>query len=307
MGGSIPDHSVKRGKITIFACKVKTIRNINVDNLVQQYNDLQDERNSTSPIVRAVQQIFGALAGGQLRFGALTTYQHSWFLCRPPEDPGCSMVSSRVDYSSTNSSIIQCLVFVLNLALGDHHSPLPPEINYDYVEDGVCIEDDYSDSDSSNRTYKPPSNLSSHPVGCRTTRSSLRLQQFNWNSYRLMDMLGSGRNGTVFEGYFRGEIVAIKICDILRKPAYEKEMLAEVEVYSSLLMLQGKVIPELKGVGYSPSELLVFIETIHLPPIPGLTISHAIQSPPCTPLRTGIMSLVISCTHYHIPPTCVDG
>lgn len=40
--------------------------------------------------------------------------------------------------------------------------------------------------------------------------------------------------GTVFGGNFRNERVAIQICDILRKPAYEKEMLAEADILATL-------------------------------------------------------------------------
>lgn len=69
---------------------------------------------------------------------------------------------------------------------------------------------------------------------------------------------GSGPSGrtTVFVAISG---VAIQICDILRKPAYEKVMLVEVEVYSSLLRLQGRVILELKGVGYTSSGLFVLM------------------------------------------------
>ena len=51
-------------------------------------------------------------------------------------------------------------------------------------------------------------------------------------------------------------------------------------------------------------DTLQYIEAIQLPPIPGypgLTISHAIQSPPCTPLSTGNMSLILSCTTITSP------
>ena len=66
---------------------------------------------------------------------------------------------------------------------------------------------------------------------------------------------GSGPSGrTVFRAISG---VAIQICDILRKPGYEKEMLVKVEVYSLLLRLQGRVILELKGVGYTSSGLFV--------------------------------------------------
>lgn len=58
---------------------------------------------------------FEALVECKLRFGALTTYEHSWFLYRPPEDPGYLMLLSCVGYSSTNPSITRCLVYVLNL------------------------------------------------------------------------------------------------------------------------------------------------------------------------------------------------
>ena len=49
---------------------------------------------------------------------------------------------------------------------------------------------------------------------------------------------------------------------------------------------------------------VMIIEAIQIPPIsryllPGLTISYAIQSPPCTPLSTGNMSFILM-YNYHI-------
>jgi serine/threonine protein kinase len=72
-------------------------------------------------------------------------------------------------------------------------------------------------------------------------------------------VLGEGRCGKVFEGTLRGERVAIKLCDLWQHPELHDEMLREAGVYVELGKLQGRGIPELKGVGYTAGGLLALM------------------------------------------------
>ena len=64
------------------------------------------------------------------------------------------------------------------------------------------------------------------------------------------DILGEERSGTVFQADWRGQTVAVKICDLHKQPQNEEEVLTEVAVYNTLKTLQGHCIPQLKIAGY---------------------------------------------------------
>jgi hypothetical protein len=57
------------------------------------------------------------------------------------------------------------------------------------------------------------------------------LELFDWDSFRVLDVLGYGRSGKVFKAILRRETVALKICDLWQHPVYEEELINEVEVY----------------------------------------------------------------------------
>lgn len=85
-----PDHCVMKNNIILFFVEIKTKWNINCEDIVGTYNndDLQEEP-SFIPIVQAVQQVFGYLGEGKLRYGVLSTYEKMWFLYRPSDNLGC--------------------------------------------------------------------------------------------------------------------------------------------------------------------------------------------------------------------------
>jgi serine/threonine protein kinase len=83
----------------------------------------------------------------------------------------------------------------------------------------------------------------------------------------MIDVLGTGCCGTVFRAVFRGEEVAVKLCDLWQHPDYEKEMLTEAKAYMCLEQLQGCTIPKLKGVGYTAGGLFAIVTEIAGSPI----------------------------------------
>jgi serine/threonine protein kinase len=90
----------------------------------------------------------------------------------------------------------------------------------------------------------------------------MRLEFFDWDSFRVLDTLGTGRSGAVFKASLHGELVALKVCDLWQHPDYKEELLNEVEVYHALTDLQGQCIPRLKGAGYTAGGLFVIATEI---------------------------------------------
>ena len=69
--------------------------------------------------------------------------------------------------------------------------------------------------------------------------------------------LGRGRSGTIFKTTLRGEVVALKICNLWQHPQYEREMINEVAIYRAFEDQQGLWVPRLKGAGYTAGGLFV--------------------------------------------------
>jgi serine/threonine protein kinase len=167
-------------------------------------------------------------------------------------------------------------------------SPSPPQSPPRTLENNESLEEKDEDEDS---TYQPPKGSSSgsgrggqgsgrgdagRRGGSSNTRKrnqrntrgkrgapgnkqlnrELKLEKFDWDSFEVVDVLGEGRCGKVFEGILRGERVAIKLCDLWQHPEFHEEML---RVYVELGKLQGHGIPELKGVGYTAGGLFALM------------------------------------------------
>ncbi|RUS26934.1 hypothetical protein BC938DRAFT_483916, partial [Jimgerdemannia flammicorona] len=104
-------------------------------------------------------------------------------------------------------------------------------------------------------------------AGNEQSKGVLRLEDFGWDSFDVIDVLGNGRCGTVFKAVLRGEEVALKLCDLWQCPGYEEEMLTEAKTYMALEQLQGRTIPKLKGAGYTAGGLFAIATEIMGSPI----------------------------------------
>ncbi|KAG0307767.1 hypothetical protein BGZ98_009839 [Dissophora globulifera] len=92
------------------------------------------------------------------------------------------------------------------------------------------------------------------------TNGVVRLDEF-----KLQEVLGEGRSGRVFQAQWRGELVALKTCDLWQNPEYEEEMLAEVAAYKTLAPRQGDCIPRFKIGGYDGGIYAIVTEIVGSP------------------------------------------
>ena len=205
------------------------------DLVAATYAQNHTERHAKIPSPMSLRRIFGYLSHNNLQFGALTTYDNTWFLYRPRENPGQLCVSPPIQYNNQEPTLLQCLFYLISRARDDHKCgsapPSPP---------------------------LPPPSRSSNGEEEHTP-----LEFFDWGSFRILDVLGTGRSGTVLEAILHGEKVALKICDLWTYPDCEKELLNEVKVYHALKDLQGYCIPRLKGAGYTAG-VTIYESTIEL-------------------------------------------
>lgn len=224
-----PDFILIDGDRLILVVEVKTKWALSVDDIVEMYQDnlkdLAKHRASPVSVIDQIKQIYGYMGHNKLQYGVLSTYERTWFLRRPQDNPGTLFISEVVMNTVTNPTLLQCLVCIMSLARHNPNSSSPPASPLPPVDDE---RDDDGDS-----------------------KGILRLEDFGWDSFDVIDVLGNGRCGTVFKAVLRGEKVAFKLCDLWQYPEYEKEMLTEVKTYMSLEQLQGRTIPKLKGAGYT--------------------------------------------------------
>jgi hypothetical protein len=77
------------------------------------------------PLSRRWSRFSGIWGGGNLQFGAMPTYDYTWFLKRPKDNPDCLQVSNEIANSSIGPSVLKCYVYAISLAMKDPHSPDP--------------------------------------------------------------------------------------------------------------------------------------------------------------------------------------
>jgi len=276
-----------------FAIEVKTKYVLPFDDdLVSKYNnDIEDhnqDRTSTKSTVYQVQQIFGYLSHNRLRYGVLTTYEQTWFLKR---DRGKLYVSPAIGYSDEDPTLFQCYACIMGLARHGHTNPPAPPSPAPLPPDDPP--DDYDDSDDSDYDPKGGDHSRSNrkrskqgdddfsqskmkkknrgsrsggPIGGRvitrrlSTGFSVTIGEAYLPEFECQDLLGEGRTGRVFRAGWRGEIVAVKICDLYQHPDYEEEVLTEVAAYDALKALQGLCIPHFKLAGYDGGIFVIATE-----------------------------------------------
>lgn len=168
---------------------------IHPNDIIKQYEEdiAADPRDqNTSPLVRAVEQVFGYLAEGRLQFGALSTYINTWFLQRPKDTPDRLRISNGILSYATDPSFLQSYAYVISLAMKNPESPSPiasPMQTHQkpFIDDSS----DYS-SDHTDRTYLPSSSYQTSSTEKTSgtsmnlrARQSQALQHSNWDTFHL--------------------------------------------------------------------------------------------------------------------------
>ena len=231
--------------LVIFEMKTKWILPGSPD-LVAKYNRFPKDNR----IQRSVEQIYGYVHLNNLRYGVLSAYDVSWFI--DVSDNGKLYISSPIKFDDTNPSLLQSLASKArdNPFRGPPPQPPNPPDNSTEDKDGADSTRkrkwDGPFKNTRNQQRKRETDGKHHSVGIQT----IEVGPLDIYEFQLMNYLGRGRSGTVFRTYWRGEEVALKLCDIAQQPEYEEELMAEVEVYNNLKELQGRCIPRLVTAGY---------------------------------------------------------
>ena len=275
-----PNYTVLQDSNPRFCIEIKSPWNIGTSDIVKEYNSGQN------PIIlHAIRQVFGYMGHAELRYSVLSTYEKTWFLYRPVDNPGMLLISNCIQRASSVPTLLHCFLFMVCLSSdGNHFSPNPPPSpsppppphsdsepsecdNYD-EDPSYDPEDNDTEPSEGSSSYNNENNRSrtwrqrGTQKGCRGN-----VEQFNWGDFSITNELGQGRCGTVYEAIFHHDRVAVKIADAWKYPAIEEEMMHEAKMYMRLKKLQGISIPKLKGFGYTAGGLLALATEISGSPI----------------------------------------
>jgi tRNA A-37 threonylcarbamoyl transferase component Bud32 len=256
-----PDLILRASNTLLAAVEVKTKWALNVDDLVNAFNN-----NPPQYIINIVRQVFGYLQHNKLQYGALTTYDKTWFLHRQLESPNELRISPVIRCDGSQPTLFQGFAHFAYLAR--NAQPFPPLAPSPRHNTKTPPDDDDSGPERKirkvgGRGLKKGKRRRTPKAGGggMTTRSHNRPQNhasldfFDWGSFEVLDVLGIGRSGKVFKALLHGEEVAFKLCDLWQHPELKSELLNEVKVYHALKDLQGVCIPKFKSAGYTAGGL----------------------------------------------------
>ncbi|RUS30414.1 hypothetical protein BC938DRAFT_479415 [Jimgerdemannia flammicorona] len=148
---------------------------LNVDDLVATYTtnltDHQNNHTSQNSVVDPLEQIFGYLSYNHLQFGALTTYDKTWFLRRPHDNPGQLQISPVIRYDDQQPTLFQCFYYLTSLARNERSCNSAPPSPRSFLapdDDPPSSPDDYKKDPS----FDEPSGLKRKAKDNRSARGS---------------------------------------------------------------------------------------------------------------------------------------
>lgn len=137
--------------------KTKWVLPATHDDLVKKYSENHEDRRKGRPlgvsVINPLEQIFGYMSQNGLQYGVLSTYESTWFLCRPKDGPRNLLISEVVKDTGTNPSLFRCFAFIMSLARNDRASPIPVSPSPPETTSGG---EDGDDSGTYNLRKRPP-------------------------------------------------------------------------------------------------------------------------------------------------------
>ena len=236
-----------------------------VEMVEENRKDIRADRTPAVPVIDHIIEIYGYMGHNELQYGILSTYEKTWFLRRPPDDPNKLLISDAVVTEAADPTLLQCFAYIMSLARRSPNSPIPHLVPPS-PPTAECKSTSEQGDDASERNHAGTEEDSEEPR-VEQPEGSPELENFGWDGLKVIDVLGYGRCGTVYKAVLRGEEVAYKLLDLWKHPDYEEEFLHEGEIYTYLKELQGHTIPKLKGFGYTAGGFLVFATEIAGSPI----------------------------------------
>jgi hypothetical protein len=215
------------------------------ENLVQWwiadvlYETDQGPKRPGKSIFHEITQVFGYMSANRLRYGVLTTYETTWFICRP--QVGTLLISDPFDHSSQDPTLLRGLCYLLSLLDENHITEHSPD----------------STPASPRKQDLTPSSF--HIYNTRSRAQGTLPDDFEISS--LTDEIGGGKCGYVYRWNYNGSDIAVKICDASNRDGYIM-MQNELKAYEFLKDLQGQCIPKLLFSGNPDGFIIIGMSLI---------------------------------------------
>jgi hypothetical protein len=169
-----PDFVLQADGKLFVPVEVKTKWVLDDDDSVEQFNG----QDRPACVIDSIMQIFGYMGHNKRQYGVLSTYDKTWFLWRPKDDPGPLLILDVVKGNGTSPTLLRCFAYIM-LARQDSDCPTPPrspgtlEDNYDPP---ATTDDEHKDS-----TFEPPKEppSGSRSEGMQTRRVIRAAQEIN--------------------------------------------------------------------------------------------------------------------------------
>jgi hypothetical protein len=210
------------------------------------YETNEGTKRPGKSIFHEITQVYGYMSANRLRYGVLTTYETTWFICRP--QVGTLLISDPFDHSSYDPTLIRGFCYFLSLLEENHiteHSP---------------------DSTPASPRKQDITLPTFHSYNTRTRGLNTLPDDFQISCLR--DEIGGGKCGYVYRWNHNGSDVAVKICDASNHAGYIM-MQNELKAYEILKDLQGQCIPKLLFSGKLDNFIIIgmsFIQGSHQEP-----------------------------------------
>jgi predicted Ser/Thr protein kinase len=204
-----------------------------------------------SSVRHIIEQLMGYMCHNRLKYALLSSFENTWFCYRDDLD---LFFSPAVTFDSSDPTLFRCIgYFVLALVQNQH-----TEDFHSSVRHSIRISSDTNTLDShSNTEYSSDvSVINSIP------------EDFCVDD--LCDCIGNGYCGNVYKSFFRGEAVAVKLCDVYNNKNGLNALKNEVLIYEKLKPIQGDFIPRLVFFGESSGFFMVattYIQSARTPDI----------------------------------------
>jgi len=196
------------GGSLLIPVKVKATWILPDDDIVEKYN----AEDSPVSVINSIRQIFGYIAHNKCRYGILSTYDRTWFLLRPKNDPATLFISDVVKREDKRPTLLRCFAYIMSLARQDSdcpsYPPLPPQI----LGDSESPEE--RDDEDKDPTYQPPKGSSSGFGGAggavaegmkarRAVTATQEMENLNHEKRRMIKGVLASIHG---EGFLHGHV-----------------------------------------------------------------------------------------------------
>lgn len=249
------------------------------DDLVAIYNGSKCPDHIRS----AVRQVYGYMCVNHLVYGALSTYNKTWFMRRNAE--GHLFISRCFLFTETSPSVLQAFAHVVALACdvaSCDSPPSSPESHSNPRGKRRAADDEEEDIDPGQKRKRPEGRAehgaSKQAKASSNAKTQPRTSKRNAGACRpcnvgdgaavllitqlpFLRFVAEGRTGKAYATVVDGTNAVVKVADVSKQPEMREELDLEAAVYARLASLQGRCVPRLLFVGHLWEGLLYGLAT----------------------------------------------